>query len=307
MDRIINNYTVSYKEDFHRLGEFNTVQITLNYRTFPGKRKSVEMFKRLCDTYPKVRFICHYDFIYQATKYKSFTLEVKKAMLEELAGLLCLDVPNFVGVVMHTDTPFKKEVFSSMFPEQVIDTTYNSKIFNLGMLKYYINQWESLSIESIRELGADLRDLISALQRRKIYLENTVKTSIPCSIYKFPTTFLQDSIYPVKDVFGVCVDTEHIYASHGVELQSAVNLAVDVLPGHGISTMLHLNCIPKEVVPFSNKDRHSHSTIFECTLNHEDAYINIVRNIPYYVPWVREVEGETRDRELKQIEEWQNR
>ena len=140
MDRIINNYTVSYKEDFHRLGEFNTVQITLNYRTFPGKRKSVEMFKRLCDTYPKVRFICHYDFIYQATKYKAFTSEVKKAMLEELAGLLCLDVPNFVGVVMHTDTPFKKEVFSSMFPEQVIDTTYNSKIFNLGMLKYYINQ-----------------------------------------------------------------------------------------------------------------------------------------------------------------------
>nr|DAI26695.1 MAG TPA: hypothetical protein [Caudoviricetes sp.] len=307
MDRIINNYTVSYKEDFHRLGEFNTVQITLNYRTFPGKRKSVEMFKRLCDTYPKVRFICHYDFIYQATKYKAFTPEVKKAMLEELAGLLCLDVPNFVGVVMHTDTPFKKEVFSSMFPEQVIDTTYNSKIFNLGMLKYYINQWESLSIESIRELGADLRDLISALQRRKIYLENTVKTSIPCSIYKFPTTFLQDSIYPVKDVFGVCVDTEHIYASHGVELQSAVNLAVDVLPGHGISTMLHLNCIPKEVAPFSNKDRHSHSTIFECTLNHEDAYINIVRSIPYYVPWVREVKGETRDRELKQIEEWQNR
>ena len=152
-----------------------------------------------------------------------------------------------------------------------------------------------------------MRDLISALQRRKIYLENTVKTSIPCSIYKFPTTFLQDSIYPVKDVFGVCVDTEHIYASHGVELQSAVNLAVDVLPGYGISTMLHLNCIPKEVAPFSNKDRHSHSTIFECTLNHEDAYINIVRSIPYYVPWVREVKGETRDRELKQIEEWQNR
>lgn len=307
MDRIINNYTVSYKEDFHRLGEFNTVQITLNYRTFPGKRKSVEMFKRLCDTYPKVRFICHYDFIYQVTKYKAFTPEVKKAMLEELAGLLCLDVPNFVGVVMHTDTPFKKEVFSSMFPEQVIDTTYNSKIFNLGMLKYYINQWESLSIESIRELGADLRDLISALQRRKIYLENTVKTSVPCSIYKFSTTFLQDSIYPVKDIFGICVDTEHIYASHGVELQSAVNLVVDVLPGHGISTMLHLNCIPKEVAPFSNKDRHSHSTIFECTLNHEDAYINIARSIPYYVPWVREVKGETRDRELKQIEEWQNR
>ena len=307
MDRIINNYTVSYKEDFHRLGEFNTVQITLNYRTFPGKRKSVEMFKRLCDTYPKVRFICHYDFIYQATKYKVFTSEVKKAMLEELAGLLCLDAPNFVGVVMHTDTPFKKEVFSSMFPEQVIDTTYNSKIFNLGMLKYYINRWESLSIESIRELGADLRDLISALQRRKIYLENTVKTSVPYSIYKFPTLFLQDSIYPVKDIFGICVDTEHIYASHGVELQSAVNLVVDVLPGHGISTMLHLNCIPKEVAPFSNKDRHSHSTIFECTLNHEDAYINIARSIPYYVPWVREVKGETRDRELKQIEEWQNR
>lgn len=307
MDRIINNYTVSYKEDFHRLGEFNTVQITLNYRTFPGKRKSVEMFKRLCDTYPKVRFICHYDFIYQSTKYKAFTSEVKKAMLEELAGLLCLDVPNFVGVVMHTDTPFKKEVFSSMFPDQVIDTTYNSKIFNLGMLKYYINRWESLSIESIRELGADLRDLTSALQRRKIYLENTVKTSVPYSIYKFPTLFLQDSIYPVKDIFGICVDTEHIYASHGVELQSAVNLAVDVLPGHGISTMLHLNCIPKEVASFSNKDRHSHSTIFECTLNHEDAYINIVKSIPYYVPWVREVKGETRDRELKQIEEWQNR
>ena len=194
-----------------------------------------------------------------------------------------------------------------MFPEQVIDTTYNSKIFNLGMLKYYINQWESLSIESIRELGADLRDLISALQRRKIYLENTVKTSVPYSIYKFPTLFLQDSIYPVKDIFGICVDTEHIYASHGVELQSAVNLVVDVLPGHGISTMLHLNCIPKEVAPFSNKDRHSHSTIFECTLNHEDAYINIARSIPYYIPWVREVKGETRDRELKQIEEWQNR
>ena len=307
MDRIINNYTVSYKEDFHRLGEFNTVQITLNYRTFPGKRKSVEMFKRLCDTYPKVRFICHYDFIYQATKYKAFTSEVKKAMLEELAGLLCLDVPNFVGVVMHTDTPFKKEVFSSMFPEQVIDTTYNSKIFNLGMLKYYINQWESLSIESIRELGADLRDLISALQRRKIYLENTVKTSVPNTGYKYPFALLYDSIYPVRDIFGICVDTEHIYASHGMDLQTAFNVAVQSLPGLGVSTMLHLNCIPKEVAPFSNKDRHSHSTIFECTLNHEDAYINIVKSIPYYVPWVREVKGETRDRELKQIEEWQNR
>lgn len=309
MDRLINNYTVSYKDDFHRLGEFNTVQITLNYRTFPGKRKSVEMFKRLCDTYPKVRFICHYDFIYQATKYKAFQPEVKKAMLEELAGLICLDVPNLAGVVMHTDTPFKKEVFSSMFPEQVIDTTYNSKIFNLGMLKYYSTSRlrESLSVDSIRELGADLRDLTSALQRRKIYLENTVKTSVPDSAYQFPTTFLQECIYPVRDIYGICVDTEHLYASHGVELQSVVNLAVDGLPGVGVSTMLHLNCIPKEVAPFSNKDRHSHTTIFECTLNHEEAYIEAVRSIPRNVPWVREVKGETRDRELKQIEEWQNR
>lgn len=308
MDRIINNYTVSYKDDFSRLAEFNTVQITLNYRTFPSKRKSAQVFKSLCDTYPKVRFICHYDFIYQATKYKVFNPEVKKAMLEELASLLCLDAPNFVGVVMHTDTPFKKEVFSSGSSELVIDTTYNSKIFNLGMLKYYSGTFtrESLSVDSIRELGADLRDLTSALQRRKIYLENTVKTLIPNSAYQYPTTFLQECIYPVKDIYGICVDTEHLYASSGVELQSAVNLALQVIPGVGISSMLHLNCIPKEVTPFSNKDRHSHTTIFECTVNHEDAYINIARRIPHAVPWVREVKGETRDRELKQLEEWQN-
>lgn len=308
MDRIINNYTVSYKDDFDRLAEFNTVQITLNYRTFPSKRKSAQMFKSLCDTYPKVRFICHYDFIYQATKYKAFNQEVKKAMLEELAGLLCLDAPNFVGVVMHTDTPFKKEVFSSDSPKFVIESIYNSKIFNLGMLMYYSDPQlrESLSVDSIRELGADLRDLTSALQRRKIYLENTVKTSVPNSAYKYPTTFLQECIYPVKDIYGICVDTEHLYASSGVELQSAVNLAIQVIPGVGISSMLHLNCIPKEVAPFSNKDRHSHTTIFECTLNHEDAYIEIARRIPYSVPWVREVKGETRDRELKQLEEWQN-
>lgn len=308
MDRIINNYTVSYKDDFDRLAEFNTVQITLNYRTFPSKRKSAQMFKSLCDAYPKVRFICHYDFIYQATKYKAFNPEVKKAMLEELASLLCLDAPNFVGVVMHTDTPFKKEVFSSDSPEFVIDTTYNSKIFNLGMLKYYSGASirESLSVYSIRELGAHLRDLTAALQRRKIYLENTVKTLVPNSVYQYPTTFLQECIYSVKDIYGICVDTEHLYASSGVELQSAVNLALQAIPGVGISSMLHLNCIPKEVAPFSNKDRHSHSTIFECTVNHEDAYIDIARRIPYSVPWVREVKGETRDRELKQLEEWQN-
>ena len=89
-------------------------------------------------------------------------------------------------------------------------------------------------------------------------------------------------------------------------MRYAANLAINVLPGVGVSTMLHLNCIPKEVAPFSNKDRHSHTTIFECTLNHEDAYIEIARRIPYSVPWVREVKGETRDRELKQLEEWQN-
>lgn len=308
MDRIINNYTVSYKDDFDRLAEFNTVQITLNYRTFPSKRKSAQMFKSLCDAYPKVRFICHYDFIYQATKYKAFNPEVKKAMLEELASLLCLDAPNFVGAVMHTDTPFKKEVFSSDSPKFVIESTYNSKIFNLGVLMYYsdTHSRESLSVDSIRELGMDLRDLTSALQRRKIYLENTVKTLIPNSMYKYPLTFLHECIYSVKDIYGICVDTEHLYASSGVDLQTAVNLAIYAIPGSGISSMLHLNCIPKEVAPFSNKDRHSHSTIFECTVNHEDAYIDIARRIPYSVPWVREVKGETRDRELKQLEEWQN-
>lgn len=304
MGRLINNYTVSYKDDLYRLSEFDTVQITLNYRTFPAKRKSYETFLKICDKNPSTKFICHYDFIYQPTKYLAFNPHVREAIAKEVCELLSIEAPNFVGIVMHTDTVYKKVLFSDPLAYcQIIDTSYNSKLFDLSVLKNYFSDPMALSSDSIKSMVSDICHMSGSSIRSKIYLENTVKTVIR-TLDVDPVDFLSESCKSYSSFVGLCFDTEHYFATNSVDPHNSVNEFLDF--SKDMPFMVHLNCIPAGVAGGSYKDRHSETTVTECSVESLDTYIQLVNKLNQLnIPYVREVKGEARDREINQLESWQ--
>lgn len=286
-------YTLT-RGDSKEFGDYDLVQLTLNHRVYPGSRKAHSYLPALCYKYPNTQFVCHYDFVYLASKYVVFNKSVKQAICDELSLLLSIDCPNFVGVVMHVDTAIKSKVRDSLFPEQTIDVEYNSKIFNLSKLKEYVGREWDLVLDSLVLLSEDLHKTGKLICNR-IYLENTVKTPFP-----FKSSIAMESIAKIcweNRLYGVCYDTEHLYAQLGSNIDSLKQF----INAHGssIPILVHLNCIPAKVRPMSNLDRHSETTIAECSLYSQKDYEDIVQFlVDRGILFVREVKEEARKREL---------
>jgi hypothetical protein len=101
-----------------------------------------------------------------------------------------------------------------------------------------------------------------------------------------------------QDVFGICWDTEHAFASNDIIIDSyeAVEALLKVVP----KLLVHLNTIESGVKRGNFKDRHSKTTIFECAEFDKDYYLRLVEMLDKLnIPYLREVKEETMFVELE--------
>lgn len=278
---IIDSYCVTTKEQIYIKG-MRTAQFTLNGRVFPSKRQSVALTERICKEFPETNIVVHYDFIYLLSKLHLFSKEVSSAVLTELVSLLNIKAPNFLGVVMHTSSPYQKAVRQAENKIFAIDAHYKQGIFDMNNLKEYVNYGDELL------LSMGLQTLLSYDTIKPIFLETMAK---PDSISYHTLTSMTRNDY---ERAGICYDTEHVFASQGETWWPTKNL--------GQPFLVHLNAIPDSVQPSSGLDRHSETTVFECSLRNYQSYLDYVNLLnSINIPYVREVKYEAMHREQKQI------
>lgn len=270
-------------------------QITLNGRQFPSSRKTIEALKKTTSINTKI--IIHYDYIYIVSRYLMFKKEVKSAIINEVVSLLdyAASDPRVVGIVMHTDWPLRKEYFYTKYKQEFIDDKYQGKLWDDNVISDYIDKEDHLIYDSILAFADDLIKVLDSSPACKVYLENTTKVGpFNTGTVEWLKNLLLKNPWTTT-VYGLCYDTEHHFAVDGATLSTdqlkKIKSEVDLI--------VHLNTIPSEVLPKSGKDRHSETTISECSQFNEDHYHNYTKVLDSLnIPWVREVKEDTMLREL---------
>lgn len=293
------NYTISNLNSVSEFPDLNICQVTLNGRNFPSTRKTVENIRKFRNSGFTTKVVLHYDFIYLVSRYILFKPHVRQAIIEEIRRIndYCSLDNNVLGIVMHTDWSLKKDYYKSNDKVQFIRDNYNSSLWDT---EYIVSIQDKLDDYSFLEKSLVLfaEDFWKAVKtiNIKILLENTTKVG--------PTDqgsldWILDFIVRTRteSVYGIVYDTEHDYAVTGNLLRN-----LDFITSKGISLLVHLNAIPSEVKSKSKKDRHSNTTLKECsckTLSDYENYISYLED--NNIPWVREVKEETIKREIEQL------
>ena len=290
---MILDYSISTLNTLKELPNLKTAQITLNGRQFPSKRRTVEMLKKFEDYDTDI--IIHYDFIYIVSRFVMFSHSVQSAILNEVADILNYAGTrnNIIGIVMHTDFPIRSKFISK---GKIKDSVYEA---------YTGTLWDT---ESVKEISTDINGVLSKsldlfyemlkpllnTNSKKVYLENS--TSVCDETSSGTLQFLSSYIKNDKqDVYGLCIDTEHHYAVTGdyisVDEILSINKDIDVI--------VHLNTIPEEVKPKSKRDRHSKTTIFDCSLNSHEFYQDFADSLRENgINFCREVKEDTMFEEM---------
>ena len=297
----LKNYTISSLKSLEKLPQLDVAQVTLNSRMFPSKRKTVEYLKILND-YHNTKLIIHYDYIYIISRYCMFSDYVKKAIIDEISDIMhyAQTVDNIVGIVMHTDYPFNSKLVHT---KDSVDKIYKSAIWDSGNILSNFSDKSLVLYNSLSEFARDLNSRVADILplNCKVYIENTTK--VPRDLdFEYGSIESIDNLIQSNcwsDLYGVCTDTEHEYALTGniVNEEFLSKLQSDVI--------LHLNAIPEGVTSKSHKDRHSETTIFECSLNGVEFYKRMIEYCNNYsVPFVREVKEETMFLEQEQLRKY---
>lgn len=297
---MIKAYTISGLKALKYLPKLDTVQFTLNHRTFPGKRQTVKALSevsRCCES----NIIIHYDFIYIASRFSMFSPQIKDAIMQEIVSIMqyALRNNNIKGIVMHTDFALKREVFDSPTPEKIQDS-YGSNTWDTELITSMVQNLNHFTENNLREFYYTFKEYWDSMDELpfKIYLENTTKLSKDRQGSLDHLVQLIDR-FGWNDLFGVCVDTEHYFATDG---ECQLFEIIEDLLFKGITPIVHLNTIPEEVKPKSGKDRHSNTTIFECSYKDENWYMETMNLLHgMNILFVREVHEDTMYRELKQL------
>lgn len=283
---LVDSYSVTSVNSVDLTG-MRTAQFTLNGRIHPSRRNSAELTRRLCRAFPKVNIVVHYDYIHLIGKVLIFNSQTQQSILEELSGLLNLDEPNFVGVVMHTSSCFRKGFKEALDKLSFIQKNYNLNKFSEGGLLSY---W-TLSDEFLIEMGLNrLFEWCNNSTKKPIILENMASSNIKDPVSSL--LFIKQK-YP-KGMVGVCYDTEHAYAS--IEKIPLLQDTIDAFD------LVHLNAIPEGVSMGSKLDRHSDTTLLECSVVDFEVYEKlIIKMNELSIPYIREVTEETIIREQSQL------
>lgn len=292
-------YTVSGINSIEKHKDFDIVQYTMNGRIFPSKRNDVQHIRDLRRKGINTKVIIHWDFIYIASRYYFLSNQVKEAIMNKVVELINYadnEDPNILGIVMHTDWPIKKEVMNSEFKDEAIKEEYKSSLWNQEALSNFIITPGLVLKISLLNFANELRERVGSC-KCKVYFENTTKVG-PSGEGCVDSLLEVFSLEPsIKDVCGIVYDTEHDYAVTGQVFRD-----VTIFQDKGIDVIVHLNAIPKEVRAKSKKDRHSFTTLLECSQNSLNDYINYINYLDRYnIPWVREIKEETIEREIEQL------
>lgn len=291
---MINSYTISGLKSLKDLPKLKTAQFTLNSRTFPSKRKTVNLLKEV--PHDKTDIIIHYDYIYVISRFGMMSDEVQNAIIGEIVDIMNYSKTDerIKGIIMHTDFGLRKEVYKSNSCKDLIPTIYNRSLWDVSKILDMSNSLETFTFQNIDKFYHKFMECWGSQEiPLKIYLENTTKVG-PSEQGSF------DSIVSYLDahtdqcnLFGVCFDTEHYFAVSGeYKLRDIISKV------NGKSLIVHLNTVPQGVEQKSLKDRHSETTVFECSYKDVETYISYVNMLEgLNIPYVREVHEETMYRE----------
>lgn len=235
--------SISYA-DSHNLTE--PCQVILNTHSFPGRRDASHVLQRLSSC-PKV--VIHYDYTYIISRFHFFTESVKYAILYELKSIYDSNKGNLAGIVMHTDYPISKLAITD-------ETYYDSKrIFDSSVINSSIKNEEDPLLLSLNDFYHLFKKVVG-VPSAPILLENTTKVGPNLEgSFKYLLSYI--TYTDTSDVYGICFDTEHHFAVFN-------EFIVPEIPYNHI---IHLNTIPPEVNNGNRKDRHSDTSIFDCSVN----------------------------------------
>lgn len=331
---LIRSYCIGSLKDIELFPFMERVQFTLNSRMAPQKRKTVEAFKKM--HFPNTEVYVHYDFLRTVPRYPLMTDYGKQAMVEEMVDIIQYSLinQNVKGIVIHMDTAFKKEMmadlsvngYSDQLFERAIKKHIISPMYKSGsdcvsiimstkptgdsafksMNQEFLHKWYTFAVnEFYNDLLQECvkRNLDLTKPHAIVYLENT--THILTGGFDLENDCVAGSVkhntmctVGRQNLLGVCWDLEHAFASGDI-LMSVDNLVA--LSAINSNIFIHLNCIEKGVTRGSMRDRHSLTTIFECSKYEPDYYVELVQMLNHYkIPYMREVKSETMEREIQQ-------
>lgn len=296
--------------------ECKVVQIMLSGYRRPSSR-TIESF---CPWGIKQKVVIHMDYYRPVSRYAFMTEAYRKALMEELKGILTVnpDKIDVLGVVMHTDT-----IFSSAFLKDcniLIQTRCVLRLADFEFLcakhltsKMYMESNKLAELMFLQSRSSDADELLVALETaavgkfvkdleealgqqetygRKIFLENTVKNLRGKSYVGTLSQF--EKLAGLSRYVGICLDTEHAYASGWWNAVKDIDVSK--------ADLVHLNTIPKDIEAGSYKDRHSVTTLTESKFEAAD-YLNLLRVLEgNAIPYVREVHEDTIIRECQQLQ-----
>lgn len=301
-------YTISSLKDVAKYN-LDYVQGTLNSRIFPSKRKTAELLKSIPVDGPKV--VIHYDYVYIISRFGMMKSHVQEAILNEVHDILEAgdNNPNIIGLVMHTDFALRKEVYLPEVNWSKLESVYSDGIWDIEMIKsMLLSGLEGFTDKNLTLFYDAYKSRFALPKRCRILLENTTKISPIQYGSQGSVTHLceyVDSRPWVTSLYGLCFDTEHEFAATGTDLLSSTHFEsfLKYYKDNGVNVIVHLNTIPKGVEPSSKKDRHSDTTVFDCSVHDVKSYQNIVKILDALdVPHIREVKEETMLDELHKYE-----
>lgn len=331
---LIRSYTIGSLKDIDLFSFLERVQFTLNSRMPPQKRKTVDALKKMRFTNTEV--YVHYDFLRTVPRYLIMTDLGKKSMVLEIVDLIeySFSQLNLKGIVIHMDTAFKKEMMADLtcngYSDQSLERVCKRHIISpmyktsgevldivkankpLGNSSFksfeqeFLHNWYT---SSVNQFYLDIkneclsRGLDLTKPHARVFLENTThiltggldpKNDCVAGSLKHNSLLTASKF----DLLGVCWDLEHGFAADDVDI--TVGSLQQVLSVNK-NLLIHLNCIEKGVTKGSMRDRHSLTTVFECSQYEVKYYEELIEMLGYYkIPYIREVKSETMEREMSQ-------
>lgn len=292
----LTNYHISSLADLKDMPDAQLVQILMP-SLHPSKCNVLKELESYRDACKGVDLLYHYSLVYTASRYALCNASTRKAMVSQLYTLMTYDSPSLVGIVIHTDFPICKEVVED---RSKLESHYSGNLWDVQRITDSLSSGDPVEW-SISQLYDDLRSLNASMPsslKRKVYLEGAAKVgpSGQCSV-----GYLIDLITRNGwgDFFGVCIDTEHEYAATGLDYTDTMTFR-DAM--EAVDVVCHLNAIPSGVRPCGGRDRHSETSLFECSVRDMPSYTRFVNFLNEYgIPYVRECSQEVRLREQTQL------
>lgn len=320
-------YTIALASYSQYNGVLKTLQYTLSQYQKAINRNTVQVL-----TEAKSDIYIHSEFWYALPRWYFYNNSAKSNLLLEYSRIKSVSVtnPHVKGLVIHVESPFNKLAmkhlldcgidnvdWESFVKKYFISVVYLSpselvdKLKNIADRSSCITSFlEILYRESVTELVEDcLRTVDRSIRtsgKAKIFIENTVK---PC-VFNNPynNKFLLSLVANYSDQLGFAYDEEHSFALGDDSYFIAPSRQDSILDLPDfikeVSTLIHYNVPPNNILQGSRKDVHSKTSIFDEGINTQ-YHVSVLKILDSLgVPFVREVYEDVLLNETNSLKKW---